>query len=65
MQKLIDFFHDGAQNLIELQGGGKRLTQFVEYGYFTGFPLIGIDQGIVTAFDACKPFCFCHSSLEP
>ena len=38
-QKLVDFFHDGAQNLIELQGGGERLAQFVENRDFAGFAL--------------------------
>ncbi len=29
-QKLVDFFHDGAQDLIELQGGSEGLAKLVE-----------------------------------
>ena len=34
LQHLVNFFHDGAENLVELQGRRKRLAQFVEYRDF-------------------------------
>ena len=33
-QHLIDLLHDGAQDLIELEGRSERLAEFVEYGHF-------------------------------
>ena len=43
LQHLVDFFHDRAQDLIELQRGGERLAEFVEDGDFVAFA--GISGG--------------------
>src|ERR1700757_2205079 len=35
-ENFVDFLHDGAQNLIELQGRGKSFAKFVENSDFRG-----------------------------
>src|ERR1700730_10588083 len=35
-QHLVNFFHDGAEHLVELQRRSQRLAKLVKYGYFVG-----------------------------
>ena len=64
-QKLVDFLHDGAENLIELQRRGQRLAQLLEDGDFARFALLGGDRGIAAAFDGWKLIYFVHAQLVP
>jgi hypothetical protein len=59
-QELIDFFHDRAQNLIELQGGGKSLAQFVENRYFARFALLASCGSAATPLDTAEILCIVH-----
>jgi hypothetical protein len=47
-QNLIDFFHDGAQDLVELQGRCERFAELVEYRDFVG----GFDGDVHTRSSA-------------
>jgi hypothetical protein len=51
-QELVDFFHDGAQDLIELQGGSEGLAQFVEHGDFAGFAAFSLNRRAAAALEA-------------
>ena len=53
-QELVDFFHDGSQDLIELQGGGEGLAKFVEYRDFARFALFSPNRGAATPLDTAK-----------
>ena len=53
-QELVDFFHDGAQDLIELQGGGEGLAEFVEHRDFARFALFSPDSCVAAPLDAAK-----------
>src|SRR5882672_8279454 len=59
-QELVDFFHDRAQNLIELQGGGKSLAQFVENRYFACFALLASCGSAATPLDTTEILCIVH-----
>ena len=50
LQEFVELFHDGAEHLIELQGGGEGLAKFVKYGDFFGRPRAGVHHGIAPAF---------------
>ena len=53
-QKLVDFFHDGAQDLIELQGGSEGLAKFVENRDFACFALFSPSRSAAPPVDAAK-----------
>ena len=59
-QKLVDLFHDGAENLVELQRGGERLAKFLEDRDFASFALFEGNAGIAAAFDGGKLFNVLH-----
>ena len=63
MQEFIDLFHDGAQNLVELQRGGEGLTKFMEDGNFAGLPLARVEGGIPATLDTAKALRLCQ--FEP
>jgi len=65
VQKLLNFLHDGAQNLIELQRGGKSFAKFVEYRNFAGFPAFHGSRGTAATFDARKAVGVCHFASGP
>ena len=44
MQKLFNFLHDRAKDLIELQRGGERFAEFVEDRNFARFPVFGVNR---------------------
>src|SRR5580692_3729599 len=64
-QKLVDFLHDGAENLVELQRRGERLPQLLEDGDFARFTLFGGHRGIAAAFHGRKLLYFVHARLVP
>ena len=53
-QKFVDFFHDGAKDLIELQGGSKRLAQLVEHRDFARLALFSPNRCAAAPVDARK-----------
>src|SRR5580700_5646197 len=64
-QKLVNFLHDGAKNLVKLQRRGQRLPQLLEDGDFARFALLGGNRGIAAAFHGWKLFDFVHARLIP
>src|SRR5580698_7802539 len=64
-QKLVNFLHDGAENLVELQRRRQRLPQLLEDGDFTGFALLSGNRGIAAAFHGWKLLYFVHARLIP
>src|SRR4029077_1025923 len=66
-QKFVDFLHDRAENLIELQGGGERLPQFLEDRHFARFSLFGRRAWIAAALDTRKllDLLSAHWNLSP
>src|SRR6267143_34808 len=63
-QELVNLFHDGAQNLIELQRGRQRLPQLLEDGDLALLALLGRHRGIAAAFDDRKRLYFFHAGLN-
>jgi hypothetical protein len=64
-EKLVDFLHDRAENLVELQRRGQRLPQFLEDSDFPCFALLGGNRGIAAAFHGRKLLYFIHARLIP
>jgi hypothetical protein len=62
-EKLVDFLHDGAENLVELQGRGKRLPQFLEDGNFARLTLIAGHRGVAATLHTAGN-CFTSSTLS-
>ncbi|HWY78024.1 MAG TPA: hypothetical protein VN281_20585 [Verrucomicrobiae bacterium] len=63
-QKLVDFFHDGAENLIELQRGRQRLAKFLKDRDFAGFSLFVGNRRVAAAFHGGELFDFLHVRLD-
>ncbi len=59
-QKLIDFFHDCAQNLIELERGGESLAKFVEHRDFARFALLSTCRNVAAPLDSAEIFGLAH-----
>ncbi len=63
-QHLIDFFHNGAEDLIELQGGGEGLAELVENRDFAALGHVHPDTGALTALNSAKRFGLGHCSRQ-
>jgi hypothetical protein len=63
MEEFVDFLHDRAQNLIELQRGSEGLPELVKDGHFAGFPAFRRQTGVAPALDARKHVAFRHFRL--
>src|SRR5690242_8705782 len=64
-EKLVNFLHDGAENLVKLQGRGEGFAQFLEYGNFAGLALFGGDCGITATLHGRELLDFVHARLIP
>src|SRR4029077_20930468 len=64
-QELVDFLHDGAENLVELERRRQRLPQLLEEGDFARLALLGGDRGIAAAFHGWKLIYFVPALLVP
>ena len=61
VEHLFNLFHDGVQDLVELQGRGERLPHLVKDGEFADFVgLAGVRRIIAATIDALKLFGFSH-----
>src|SRR5712664_3256422 len=63
-QELVNLFHDGAENLIELQRRRQRLPQLLENGDLALFALLERHRGIAAAIDGRKRLYFFHAGLN-
>src|SRR6266850_7853110 len=63
-QELVNLFHDGAENLIELQRRRQRLPQLLEDGDLALFALLGWHRRIAAAIDDRKRLYFFHAGLN-
>jgi len=60
-QKFVNFLHDGAQHLVELQGRGKSLAQFLEHGDFSRFAFLRGQTRIPAAVHSRELFDFLNA----
>jgi hypothetical protein len=65
MEKFIDFLHNRAQNLIQLQRRRESFAKLMKDRHFASLPAVGRETRIAAAFDTREELAFRHfSSIE-
>ena len=60
-QKLVNFFHDGAENLLKLKGTGEGFSEYAEHGDYPRGPAELLRREIAAAVNTFKIVCVRHS----